>query len=161
MSAECFGLTGEEIAVRPASQNDVERLIREQLVSTLRSIDAAEQTPFRSSGLENILGQADLTDAELQSVFDLLRGRELLTAIVPQLQPGPSVQVFIGDENLPGALKRLGVIVATYGVGDEVTGMLGVLGPTRMSYWRTISTVRYMSRLVSDLVADLYPGNER
>jgi heat-inducible transcriptional repressor len=38
-----------------------------------------------------------------------------------------------------------------------VTGILGVLGPTRMSYWRTISTVRYMARLMSDLMADLYP----
>jgi heat-inducible transcriptional repressor len=33
--------------------------------------------------------------------------------------------------------------------------VLGVLGPTRMSYWRTISTVRYMAKLMSDLMSDL------
>jgi heat-inducible transcriptional repressor len=45
--------------------------------------------------------------------------------------------------------------LSSYGVEDVMTGVLGVLGPTRMSYWRTISTVRYMARLMSDLMADL------
>jgi transcriptional regulator of heat shock response len=30
-----------------------------------------------------------------------------------------------------------------------------VVGPTRMAYGRSISSVRYMARLMSDLVADL------
>ena len=59
---------------------------------------------------------------------------------------------------LPDELRRFGVVVATYGVDGDVTGVLGVLGPTRMSYWRSISTVRYMARLMSDLMADLYSG---
>jgi heat-inducible transcriptional repressor len=41
-------------------------------------------------------------------------------------------------------------------VDGEVTGVLGVVGPTRMSYGRSISSVRYMARLMSDLMADLY-----
>jgi heat-inducible transcriptional repressor len=52
--------------------------------------------------------------------------------------------------------ERLGVVVSTYGVDGEVTGVLGVLGPTRMAYGRSISSVRYMARLMSDLMADLY-----
>jgi len=58
---------------------------------------------------------------------------------------------------LPDELRRFGLVLSTYGVTDVVTGILGVLGPTRMSYWRTISTVRYMARLMSDLMAELYP----
>jgi heat-inducible transcriptional repressor len=46
--------------------------------------------------------------------------------------------------------------MATYGINGEVTGILGVLGPTRMPYWRSISSVRYMARLMSDLMEDLY-----
>jgi len=108
--------------------------------------------------LENIVGQPGVGDIDIQAVLALAYGGGILSALLPQLQSGPRVQVFIGDDQLPGALKRLGVIVSTYGVENHVTGLIGVVGPTRMSYWRTISTVRYMSRLISDLVAELYPA---
>jgi heat-inducible transcriptional repressor len=36
-----------------------------------------------------------------------------------------------------------------------VTGALGVLGPIRMAYGRTISTVRFVSDLLTDLVTEL------
>jgi heat-inducible transcriptional repressor len=79
-----------------------------------------------------------------------------LGALLPQMTVGDEVQVFIGDENPADALRRFGVVMATYGIDGEVTGVLGVLGPTRMSYWRSISSVRYMARLMSDLMEDLY-----
>ena len=36
------------------------------------------------------------------------------------------------------------------------SGLLGVVGPLRMTYDRTIGAVRYVSRLMSDLVSDWY-----
>jgi heat-inducible transcriptional repressor len=89
-------------------------------------------------------------------VLELLRGGTLLSAVLPALSSGDDVQVFIGDENPADALRRFGVVMASYGIDGEVTGILGVLGPTRMSYWRSISSVRYMARLMSDLMEDLY-----
>jgi heat-inducible transcriptional repressor len=47
------------------------------------------------------------------------------------------------------------MILARYGVPGLATGMLGVLGPLRMSYGRNISTVRYVARLLSDLVIEM------
>jgi len=41
-----------------------------------------------------------------------------------------------------------------------VTGLLGVLGPTRMPYGRAISAVRYVSEVLSELVRTLYMGDE-
>ncbi|HAD06522.1 MAG TPA: HrcA family transcriptional regulator, partial [Anaerolineaceae bacterium] len=42
----------------------------------------------------------------------------------------------------------------SYGAPGLATGTLGVLGPLRMSYGRAISTVRFLSGLLSDLVAE-------
>jgi heat-inducible transcriptional repressor len=53
------------------------------------------------------------------------------------------------------------VVLARYGVGGTVTGVLGVIGPTRMAYPRSISTVRYISSLMSNLLGDLYAGETR
>mgnify|MGYP000465741332 CR=1 FL=1 len=151
------GLTADDISVRPHAEDELTRLIVDQIETTLRSLDVAELTAVRHSGFENILGAPDLGEGDLQHVFALLRGGGFLSAVLPQLAPRSDVQVFIGDENLPGELRRFGLVISTYGVEDVVTGILGVLGPTRMSYWRTISTVRYMAGLMSDLMADLYP----
>jgi heat-inducible transcriptional repressor len=107
--------------------------------------------------LHNIVGQPGIDDDDVHAVLDLVQGGAFLNAILPQIESVDRVQVFIGRGELPDQLQRFGVIVATYGIDDNVKGLIGVLGPTRMSYWRTISTVRYMSRLISDLVADLYP----
>jgi len=46
-------------------------------------------------------------------------------------------------------------VISTYGIDGQVTGVLGVVGPTRMAYDRSISSVRYMARLMSGLMADL------
>ena len=53
-------------------------------------------------------------------------------------------------------LQDIGLVIGSYGVTNEVTGVLGVLGPTRMSYSRTISVVRFVAALMSEIVEDLY-----
>ena len=155
------GLSSEEIGGRTSGLDPLTLAVVDQIVATLHTLDSADQTTIRHSGLENILGQPDVLDGDLQSVMALLRGGGFLSAVLPQLGREPDVQVFIGDQGLPNEFRRFGVVVATYGVDDVVTGVLGLLGPMRMSYWRSISTVRYMSRLMSDLMADLYPRLEQ
>ena len=154
------GLNADEAAAKATGSDKLSRLVIEQVAAALRSFDSADQTAIRHSGLEHIVGQPELGEAELQQMLGLLRGGAFLNAVLPKIGPGPDVQVFIGDDSLPDELRRFGVVVSTYGVEDLVTGVLGVLGPTRMSYWRTISTVRYMARLMSDLMADLHPRLE-
>ena len=51
-------------------------------------------------------------------------------------------------------LRQCSVVLARYGSPGLATGMLGVLGPMRMSYGRSISVVRFLSSLLSDLVAE-------
>ena len=150
------GLTADEIESRVIGASSLSRYVLEQIVVGLRGLDSVEHTQIRHSGLENILGQPEFAGEEAQSVLELLRGSTILGAVLPQLSGGSDVQVFIGDENPADALRRFGVVMATYGIDGEVTGILGVLGPTRMPYWRSISSVRYMARLMSDLMEDLY-----
>jgi heat-inducible transcriptional repressor len=154
--AETRGLNADEIASRVTGATPLARFLIEQVVFGLRGLHSVEHTQIRHSGIENILGQPEFAGEEAHTVLELLRGSSLLGALLPQLTSNTDVQVFIGDENPADALRRFGVVMATYGINGEVTGILGVLGPTRMSYWRSISSVRYMARLMSDLMEDLY-----
>ncbi len=46
------------------------------------------------------------------------------------------------------------MVLARYGAPGLAIGTLGVLGPMRMAYGRTISTVRYVAELLSNLLED-------
>lgn len=153
------GLSAEHVEAHSARTTGMPSYVLEQIAVGLRGMDSVEHTQIHHSGLENILGQPEFAGAAGQNVLELLRGGALLGALLPQMSVGDEVQVFIGDENPADVLRHFGVVMATYGIDGEVTGILGVLGPTRMSYWRSISSVRYMARLMSDLMEDLYSTN--
>ena len=46
------------------------------------------------------------------------------------------------------------IVTAQYRVGDQATGTLGIIGPTRMNYNRVISVLEFMSRAVTELLSD-------
>jgi heat-inducible transcriptional repressor len=149
------GASSAEMAGRAAGATGAARLVLGHLVDTLRDLDAAERTEVRHDGLEHIVGQRGIEESDAQRVIAMLNGGAFLNAVLPRLSDRPEIQVFIGDDTLPEELRRFGLVIATYGVDGSVTGLLGVLGPTRMSYLRTVSTVRYMAGLMSDLMSNL------
>ncbi|NMB59772.1 MAG: HrcA family transcriptional regulator, partial [Chloroflexi bacterium] len=63
------------------------------------------------------------------------------------------VHVIIGGEGAWEELRQCSIVLARYGAPGQVTGTLGVLGPMRMSYARSISSVRFLSGLLSELVS--------
>jgi heat-inducible transcriptional repressor len=155
LASSLRGLTADEVSARTAGTTGLARSALDQIATALRGMTTSG-TPVRHSGLEHVLNQPEFSDAaEAQELLALLGGGSFLRAMLPRLEEGPGVQVFIGHENPADELRRLGVVVSTYGVDGEVVGVLGVVGPTRMAYDRSISSVRYMARLMSDLMADL------
>lgn len=52
---------------------------------------------------------------------------------LPQPDDGP-MSILIGPENVSDALKDTSVVVASYDIGDDMRGLIGVVGPTRMNY---------------------------
>ncbi|HEU5227493.1 MAG TPA: hypothetical protein VFU49_06740, partial [Ktedonobacteraceae bacterium] len=60
----------------------------------------------------------------------------------------------IGGENQWDEMKDVSLVVARYGEEGKVGGLLGVVGPTRMQYGRAIAVVRYMAKMMDELLAD-------
>lgn len=139
------------------------RVVADRVVRILQGAQTGSGAELHYHGLEHALQQPEFSSAPASAqLFDLLRGGALLAELLPQVSTpaiergGENVYIFIGEENASRGLQPFGVVVATYGVDAEVTGLLGILGPRRMPYERTISSVRYMASLMSDLMRDLY-----
>ncbi|HPC05193.1 MAG TPA: heat-inducible transcriptional repressor HrcA [Anaerolineaceae bacterium] len=115
-------------------------------------------------GLSNVLAEPEFSDnMEARRALRVLEERSQLQQLLSRTMSGGGVggvQVLIGGEGAMSELSQFSMVLARYGMPGVVTGMLGVLGPMRMPYGRTISTVRYIAGILSDLVTDAV-GDEK
>ncbi|HNW94924.1 MAG TPA: heat-inducible transcriptional repressor HrcA [Anaerolineaceae bacterium] len=109
-------------------------------------------------GVTNVLAEPEFADTEqARSALSLLEERSKLDDLLSRTILGNEiggVQVLIGGEGTWQELRQCSVVLTRYGIPDQLTGTVGVLGPMRMPYGRTISTVRFVAGLLSDLVAE-------
>ena len=73
--------------------------------------------------------------------------REILT-LLDRSVAAQGVQIFIGEESGYRILDECTIVAAPYTVDDQIVGVLGVIGPTRMAYERVIPIVDVTARLV-------------
>ncbi len=55
------------------------------------------------------------------------------------------VKIYIGPENVAGALQDTSVVVASYDIGDNMRGLIGIVGPTRMDYAKIAARLYYFA----------------
>ena len=109
-------------------------------------------------GITNVLAEPEFSDSEeARKALHLLEERSLLQDLLAQsVLPNAigGVQVLIGGEGNWDDLRQCSVILSKYGSPGIATGTLGILGPMRMSYGRSISMVRFLSGILSDFVSE-------
>lgn len=155
----CEGLDADGIAALSgqfdALEQDVIKLTREEL-DRMKQVVSGEV--FRD-GLTNVLAEPEFAESEsARKALRVLEERSMLEDLLSRtvLTSGmDDVQVLIGGEGTWEDLRDCSMVLARYGAPGLLTGALGVLGPTRMAYGRTVSTVRFVSGLLSDLVIEM------
>ena len=61
------------------------------------------------------------------------------------------MQILIGPENVNEALKDASVVVASYDIGDNMRGLIGVVGPTRMDYATVAARLSYFAESLTKM----------
>jgi heat-inducible transcriptional repressor len=154
----------EEIAALPARADALEKDI---LTLVLQDMNRGEQRvsgEIYLDGLTNVLSEPEfLASDEARQAIHLFEERSLLQDLLSCTMPSANVggvQVLIGGEGKWEELKQCSVVLARYGIPGLATGALGVFGPMRMAYSRTIPTVRFMADLLSGLVSETMLGED-
>lgn len=153
LNAVCYGFTADEISARLSQLDGLEEEAARLIIDNLRRADARDISDVYRDGLANLLD-----DEGARQAVRVLEERPLLADVISQvLDPDTTgVKVVIGGEGRWEELRDCTIILSRYGVSDQLTGELAVLGPTRMPYGRNISAVRYVSDLMSTFIADYY-----
>ena len=77
------------------------------------------------------------------------------------LEDGQNMNILIGPENVSEALKDTSVIMASYDIGDNMRGVIGVVGPTRMDYAKVTARLSYFADSLTRMFGkgELPPGD--
>jgi heat-inducible transcriptional repressor len=147
-------LTYDEVKARLSQlEDELARDVARLILDLLKRADSRGMTEFYRDGLVNIL-----EDEGTRQAVRILEERTLLATVLSEtLDPAVhGVQVVIGGEGRWEALKDCTIILSRYGVDQQLSGAVAVVGPTRMPYGRNISAVRYVAGLMSGLVYEYY-----
>jgi heat-inducible transcriptional repressor len=137
--------------------NVLVRKVAERIARTMREFDTALIEELFSDGLLNVMEAPEFAQSDkLRRVFTALENRSYLGELLRSVAGGGRVRVFIGEENRPPEMHDVSLVLAPYGQPGRAVGVVGVLGPTRMSYPQAIGTVRFVSGLLNELVDHLY-----
>jgi heat-inducible transcriptional repressor len=131
--------------------------VGERIVRILRDYDAATVEEVFSDGLLNVMQAPEFAQSDkLRQVFTALENRAYLGELVGSVAGSSRIRVVIGAENPHIDMHDVSLVLAPYGRPGSALGVVGVLGPTRMSYPHAIGTVTFVSGLMNELVDHLY-----
>ena len=135
--------------------SELETMVTKVVVELMDQEEVALGEVFRD-GVREVLSQPEFARSErILDLVDVLEQRTLSNAIPIRQLGDDAISVVIGAENRNEAMRECSIVLARYGTEGGPTGVVAVLGPTRMRYGRTISTVRYLASVLGDLMAQL------
>ena len=150
-------LTAREIDALEMELTDLEKEITGHLVEIMQAEDRQDYSDPYLDGWHFMINQPEFAHSDrVSALMELTEQRGLLKVLVPSKISREGVHVTIGKENKSPAMQNCSVVICRYGLPGEATGTVGVVGPTRMPYSRTIPTVYYLSSVLTQLVASLY-----
>ncbi len=154
-----LGLDGESIAALSVKFDALEQDIIKLILDDLRHTSDMLTGEIYHDGLAHVLTEPEFETADIaRNALRVFEERQLLEDLLTRTVLSndlSGVQVLIGGEGNWEELRDFSIVLARYGAPGLATGTLGVLGPIRMPYGRTISTVRFVASLLSDLVEDI------
>ncbi|HEU4593645.1 MAG TPA: heat-inducible transcriptional repressor HrcA [Pyrinomonadaceae bacterium] len=153
--AEILSMMREEKAL-------YDRLLRHAVLLFERSLDGDEEETgdVYVDGASNILAKPDFSDVErLRELFRTFEAKSRLVKILGEcIAREPvfgDVHVVIGREHTAPSLQSCALITTPYRLGKgQSFGTLGVVGPMRIEYARTMAMVNYIARLVERVLRE-------
>ena len=109
-------------------------------------------------GVANMLSEPEFAEPEkAKKTLELFEDRVMLDDLLSRTvfeRNASGVHVIIGGEDTWEQLDDCSLIIARYGSREHAMGAVGILGPVRMAYSRGVSTVRFVSELMSELISE-------
>jgi heat-inducible transcriptional repressor len=160
VNALCGDLNANELRMKSVQLRLLEREVADLAADLMDRADSNQVHLIYREGLSDIINSFQHSEGAQQAVRVFEERAFLSTILNEVLTPLiNTVQVVIAGEGRWEELSHLSMVLSRYGIPGQVSGTVGVLGPTNINYGRAISTVRYVSNLMTDRVVSLYDSS--
>jgi heat-inducible transcriptional repressor len=145
------------VSVREALLNELEEERQQVNQSMLDAVKMAqlafdqngEKEDYVLTGETNLMGFSELSDMDhLKKLFEAFSQKQSVIHLLDQCMKADGVQIYIGEESGYQAFDHCSLVTSSYSVSDQVVGVLGVIGPTRMAYEKIIPFVDVTAKLL-------------
>jgi heat-inducible transcriptional repressor len=133
------------------AREHIDRLMLDAIDMAQQALEGAPTGPdYVLAGETNLMQYKEMADmGRLRELFEAFHEKQTILQLLDQSLRADGVQIFIGSESGYKVLDHCSVVTASYSVDDEVVGVLGIIGPTRMAYNRVIPIVDITAKLLS------------
>jgi len=139
----------KEMENAQANMDQLMRTAIEMAHQVFENVGAAEQQDYVMAGETNLMAYEEMADvSRLRHLFDAFNEKRAILDLLDKSLQAQGVQIFIGQESGYQVLDQCSVVTTPYSVDDEVLGVLGIIGPTRMAYDRIIPMVDVTAKLL-------------
>lgn len=160
LNTEFSGLPLAQARTAVLERIQEERVLYDELMAralrlgTSTFADLPDARALYVEGAASLLDQAEgLTRDTLQALLQMIDEKQRLVQLLDDYIDGPGLTIVIGAEHANPSLRRFSLIASTYDDGSGI-GTIGVIGPTRMRYSRTIAVVDGAAQAVSRVLRD-------
>jgi len=155
----CTGLNANQVRMKSIQLPILEREVTELAAELIERASTNQIRTIYRDGLSEIIDSFPDNEGA-QQVIRVFEKRAfldmILSEILSPLLEGEDIQVIIAGDERWSEINQLGMVFSRYGLPGQFSGTLGVLGPTHINYGRAISTVRYVSSVMTDMLVALY-----
>jgi len=157
LNAHLVGCDANNVPQHSAKLTLFARQVAALVVDTMERLDNQGSGQVFRDGLAEMLRSPEFAEGQsVRKIVQVLEQPSILEQIVDEYPPGDAVHVMIAGDGRYDELRGVSIILARYGVNDRASGLLGVIGPVRMWYDRSIGAVRFVSDLMSEMVEEIY-----
>jgi len=118
-----------------------------------QSMEDMDNIDLYSDGVTKILNFPEYKDLEkAKSFISFIEDKELVVELLLNNSLSQDIEITIGNENIYQPIKDCSLITTTYRVGDKTIGKIGVIGPTRMDYYKLVNTLQLFSVNISEII---------
>ena len=118
------------------------------------------QQKFRTAGITHLLEHPEYRSLDKAKPLMAYLSDEGDAPRLPALDSGKNMNILIGPENVNDALKDTSVVMASYDIGDNMRGVIGVVGPTRMDYAKVTARLSYFADSLTRMFGKELPAPE-
>jgi heat-inducible transcriptional repressor len=151
------GMGAAAIAEQVHNLSPFARQVALLMVEIMVRMDRQLSSQIYRDGLAQILEAPEFAEGDnVRRIVQVFEEQSVLEQVVDQYGDMDDIHVVIAGDGRIAELRDISLVLARYGVTDHATGLLGVMGPRRMPYGRTMGAVRFVAALMSEMVEEIY-----